>query len=92
MGCTAYGDTIILQPHYQAEESFQMIDSSLRLVDKWAEIWEPLTMEFPEMTLPEIPKILESLKKIKVNDLKPRLETIDKASPSQKWVSSWCNG
>ena len=82
------GDTIILPPHYQAEELFEMRDSSFRLVnasvDKWMEPWEPLTMEFPERTLREIPKVLGSLKKIKLNDLKHRLETIGKASPSQK--------
>ena len=32
MGCTAYGDTIILSAHYQTEESFEMRDSSVRLV------------------------------------------------------------
>ena len=69
MGCTVYGDTIILPPHYQADESFEMTDSSLRLVnasvDKWTELWKPLTVEFPEMTLREILKVLGPLKKIK---------------------------
>ena len=41
-------------------------------------------MEFPERTLREIPKVLGSLNKIKLNDQKQRLETIGKASPSQK--------
>ena len=66
------------------KESFEMRDSSLHLVnasaDKGTELWEPLTVEFPETTLRKIPKVLGSLKKIKLNDLKHRLE----ASPCQK--------
>ena len=48
MGCKAFGDTTVLPPHDQAEESFEMRESSFRLVnasvDKWTELWEPLTI------------------------------------------------
>ena len=56
-----------------------MRDPSLRLVyvsvNKQPELREPLTMKLLEMTLREIPKVLGSLKRITLNDLKDKLKT-----------------
>ena len=80
LGCGVYGDSITLPPYYQAEEKFETSDAFRPLIIttliSGMGLWKPFMRKFPNITPKAIPEILNPLRKMNLNELLHKLETI----------------
>ena len=75
-----YGDSITLPPYYQAEEKFETSDAFLSLINttliSGMSRWEPLIRKFPNITPQAILEISSPLRKMNLNEIFRKLDTI----------------